>query len=97
MNGMLGSQPTHRSQLSNNQAMNPQPWHEMTLQTRRLCSSRSEWLILGCGRTQKAATVVRFYTETSGLSPAADTSASETRPREEWIKFRETSVFGNRR
>ena len=94
MNGTLGSQPAYRS---NNQAMNPQPWHEMTLQTRRQYSVRSEWLILGCGRTQKAATVVRFYIETSGLPPAADTSASETRSRKEWIKFRETSLFRKRR
>ena len=77
--------------------MNPQPWHEMTRQTRRQCSVCSEWLILGCGRTQKAATVGRFYRETYGLPPAADTSAFETRPREEWIKFRENSLSGIRR
>jgi len=51
----------------------------------------------GMWEDTESSNSLRFYIETSELPPAADTSASEIRPREEWIKFRETSLFGNRK
>jgi hypothetical protein len=48
----------HWSLGSNNKALNH--WHEMTLPTWRHCILRFQWLILRCGRTQDAATIVSF-------------------------------------